>query len=259
MGPYQGGQAEYLRVPFADFNCLELPEGEGHENDFAMLSDIFPTGYHGMEMADVRPGETVAVFEAGPVGIMAGYSAMIRGASVVYVVDKVPERLALAEKIGCVPVDYSKGDAADQIWEMRGGDGVQKSVEAVGYQAHDAEGVEHHPMALEGCIKVTNPAGRIGCVGVFIVGDPGAETEEAQQGVYPFPVGQFFMKGLTIGMGQANVKKYNRYLRDLIVAGRAVPSQIVSHEISLDEAPDAYDKFDKRVDGYTKVLIKPGK
>ena len=257
MGPYQGGQAEYLRVPFADFNCLELPEGTEHENDFSMLTDIFPTGYHGTEMAEVKPGETVAVFGAGPVGIMAAYSAMIRGASVVYVVDKVPERLKLAEQIGAVPIDYSQGDPADQIWEMRGGDGVQKSVEAVGYQAHDNEGQEHHAMALEGCIKATNPAGKIGCVGVFIIGDPGPENEQAQQGVYPFSLGAFFMKGLSIGMGQANVKKYNRYLRDLIVAGRAVPSQIVSHELSLDEAPDAYDKFDKRVDGYTKVVLKP--
>ncbi len=87
--------------------------------------------------------------------------------------------------------------------------------------------------------------------------DPSAETKQAQQGIYPFSVGSFFMKGLTIGMGQANVKQYNRYLRDLILAGRAVPSQIVSHELPLDEAPDAYDKFDKRVDGYTKVVLKP--
>jgi len=90
------------------------------------------------------------------------------------------------------------------------------------------------------------------------VGDPGVEDEQAQQGIYPFPIGTFFMKGLTIGMGQANVKKYNRYLRDLIVAGKAIPSQIVSHEVPLEGAPEAYDKFDKRIDGYTKVLIKPG-
>lgn len=110
---------------------------------------------------------------------------------------------------------------------------------------------------LEGCVKVTNPTGRIGCVGIFIVGDPGAPDQQAEQGYYPFPIGQFWMKGLSLGTGQANVKNYNRYLRDLIVAGRAVPSQIVSHEVSLDEAPNAYDKFDKRVDGYTKVLLKP--
>ena len=257
MGPYQGGQAEYLRVPFADFNCLELPGGEEHENDFTMLSDIFPTGYHGTEMADVRPGDTVAVFGGGPVGIMAAYSSMLRGVSAVYVVDQVPERLKAAEDIGCIPVDNSKGDPADQIWEMRNGDGVQKSVEAVGYQAHGPDGTEDPMATLEGCVKVTNPAGRIGCVGLFVVGDPGAPDEAAQQGYYQFPMGLFWMKGLTLGTGQANVKKYNRHLRDLIVAGRAVPSQIVSHEVPLDEAPDAYDRFDKRIDGYTKVLLKP--
>lgn len=136
MGPYQGGQAEYLRVPFADFNCLELPEGEEYENDFTMLSDIFPTGYHGTEMADVKTGDTVAVFGGGPVGIMAAYSAQLRGASVVYVVDQVKERLDQAEAIRAVPVDNSKGDPSEQIFEMRSGDGVQKSIEAVGYQAH---------------------------------------------------------------------------------------------------------------------------
>lgn len=227
-----------------------------------MLSDIFPTGCHGTEMADVKPGDTVAVFGAGPVGIMAAYSAMLRGASVVYVVDKVSERLKLAEQIGAVPIDYSKGDPAEQIKEMRGGDGVQKSVEAVGYQAHGPEGDENPLATLEGCVNVTNAAGRIGCVGVYVVGDPGpqngSQSEEAEQGVYPFSMGLFWMKGLTLGTGQANVKKYNRYLRDLIVAGRAIPSQIVSHELPLSEAPTAYDKFDKRVDGYTKVLLKPG-
>jgi glutathione-independent formaldehyde dehydrogenase len=123
MGPYRGGQTEYLRVPFADYNCLRLPEGDEHEADFAMLSDIFPTGYHGAELAEVKAGETVAVFGAGPVGIMSAYSCLIRGAAVVYVVDRVPERLAKAEEIGCVPVDFSRGDAAEQIMEMRGGDG----------------------------------------------------------------------------------------------------------------------------------------
>ncbi len=140
MGPYRGGQAEALRVPFADFNCLELPEGDEHEADFAMLSDIFPTGYHGAEIAEVGPGETVVVFGAGPVGIMAAYSCLIRGASVVYVVDRVKERLEKAEKIGAVPIDFSQGDPAEQIKEMRHGDGVMKGIDAVGYQAVGSEG-----------------------------------------------------------------------------------------------------------------------
>ena len=121
MGPYSGGQAEYVRVPFADFNALKLPPGQKHEEDFALLADIFPTGWHGVELSGFKPGESIAVFGAGPVGLMAAYSAVLRGASEVYVVDRVPERLAKAKEIGCIPIDFSKGDAAEQIKKHRGG------------------------------------------------------------------------------------------------------------------------------------------
>ena len=258
MGPYRGGQAEYLRVPFADFNCLELPEGEEHEEDFAMLSDIFPTGYHGAEIADVKPGETVAVFGAGPVGIMAAYSCMLRGAAVVYVVDRVKERLAKAEEIGCVPVDFSEGDPAEQIKEMRHGDGVMKGIDAVGYQAIGSDGDEEQPNAvLEGLIELVNPTGKIGIPGLYVPSDPGAKDPHAKEGSISISFGKFFEKGLSLGTGQCNVKRYNRYLRDLIVADRVHPSLIVSNQVPLAEAPDAYEKFDQRVDGYTKVILKP--
>src|ERR1700710_2750905 len=108
MGPYWGGQAELLRVPWADFNLLELPEGTDHETDFTMLSDIFPTGYHGTELAGVEPGKSVVIFGAGPVGLMAAHSSLLRGASQVFVVDKEADRLALAEKIGATAIDFSK-------------------------------------------------------------------------------------------------------------------------------------------------------
>jgi threonine dehydrogenase-like Zn-dependent dehydrogenase len=102
MGPYQGGQAQYLRVPYADFNCLPLPAGTSHESDFILLADIFPTGWHGVVLSGFQPGESIAVFGAGPVGLMAAYSAKLRGASKVFVVDSVKERLEAAEKINCV-------------------------------------------------------------------------------------------------------------------------------------------------------------
>ncbi len=135
MGPWVGGQAEYLQVPFADFNCLPLPAGTEWESDFAMLADIFPTGYHGAELADVSPGESVAVFGAGPVGLMAAYSCMIRGAAEVYVIDHVIERLQKAEEIGAIPIDFDNGDPVEQIKDRRGGQGVDKGIDAVGYQA----------------------------------------------------------------------------------------------------------------------------
>lgn len=258
MGPYRGGQADYLRVPFADYNCLKLPEGDEHERDFAMLADIFPTGYHGAELAEVKPGETVAVFGAGPVGIMAAYSCLLRGAAEVYVVDRVAERLAKAEEIGCIPVDFSIGDAADQIVELRDGDGVTKSIDAVGYQALGPDHETEQPNAvLEAIIKVTKPTGKVGCPGLYVPSDPGAPDPHAREGRIALSFGKFFEKGLSIGTGQCNVKRYNRFLRDLIVAGRATPSVIVSHEVPLTEAPDAYQKFDKRIDGYTKVILKP--
>src|SRR6201990_2115879 len=125
MGPYDGGQAELLRVPYADFNLLELPPGNEHENDFTMLSDIFPTGWHGTELARMRPRDRVAVFGAGPVGLLAAHSAMIRGASQVFVVDKEQDRLDLAGKIGTTPIDFSKGDPVEQLMDAtdgRGGD-----------------------------------------------------------------------------------------------------------------------------------------
>jgi len=258
MGPYQGGQAEYVKVPFADFNALKLPAGTEHEADFALLSDIFPTGWHGIQLSGFRPGESVAVFGAGPVGLMAAYSAILRGAAEVYVVDRVPERLQKAKEIGCIPVDFSKGDPAEQIKALRGGREVDRGVDAVGYQATTGDGKTEKPNAvLEALIAVVRPTGGLGIPGLYVPSDPGAPDASSAKGYISFPFGKLFEKGLTLGTGQCNVKAYNRYLRDLIIAGRAKPSFVVSHEISLDEAVAAYDKFDKRIDGYTKVLLHP--
>ncbi|KAI0089765.1 hypothetical protein BDY19DRAFT_84361 [Irpex rosettiformis] len=258
MGPYQGGQAEYVRVPFADFNALKLPPGKEHEDDFALLADIFPTGWHGVELSGFKPGESVAVFGAGPVGLMAAYSAVLRGASDVYVVDRVSERLQKAKDIGCIAIDLSIGDPAEQIKQLRGGREVDRGVDAVGYQAVAADGKTEQPNAvLEGLISVVRPTGGLGIPGLYVPKDPGAPDSNSAKGYITFPFGKLFEKGLSVGTGQCNVKKYNRYLRDLIISGRAKPSFVVSHNVSLEEAPGAYEKFDKRVDGYTKVLLHP--
>ncbi|MGW6128862.1 glutathione-independent formaldehyde dehydrogenase [Cellulomonas sp. NPDC055163] len=258
MGPYDGGQAEYLRVPFADVNLLELPAGTEHENDFTMLSDIFPTGWHGTVLAGLQPGDDVAVYGAGPVGLMAAHSALIRGAARVFVVDKQPDRLALAAQIGAVPVDFSRGDPVEQVLDATQGRGTDCGVEAVGYQAHDHSGEEHPELVLDNLVKTVRTTGGIGVVGVYVPEDPGAQDEGAQQGRIGFDYGTFFTKGQHMGTGQAPVMRYNRQLRDLIVAGRATPSFLVSHELGLDEAVHGYDQFDKRVDGWTKVLLRPG-
>ncbi|HET9094880.1 MAG TPA: glutathione-independent formaldehyde dehydrogenase [Solirubrobacteraceae bacterium] len=258
MGPYQGGQAEYLRVPFGDFNCLRLPDdAREKEADYAMLADIWPTGWHGTRLAGLRPGENVAVFGAGPVGLMAALSAQVQGAEEIFVVDRHKDRLALAEQIGATPIDDTNGPAADQILERTSGEGVARGVEAVGWQAHDPQGHEVPNSTINDLIKSVRATGGIGVLGVFVPEDPQSLDEDMQEGRLTIDWGTFFTKGLHLGCGQANVKAYNRELRDLIHAGKVRPGWIVSHHLPLDEAPEAYGHFDARDEGWTKVVLHP--
>jgi glutathione-independent formaldehyde dehydrogenase len=258
MGPYQGGQAELLRVPYGDFNCLRLPpDSVEKENDYVMLSDIWPTGYHATELADVGAGDSVVVYGAGPVGLMAAYSAQLRGASKVMVVDRHPDRLRLVEQIGAIPVDDTTASPVDQVLELTGGEGADKGCECVGWQAHDPDGNERPALTMNNLVASVRATGAIGVVGVFVPEDPEGPDELSKQGKLAFDMGLFFQKGLRMGTGQANVKAYNRQLRDLIAAGKATPSFLVSHELPLDQAPDAYKHFDNREDGWTKIVLKP--
>lgn len=277
MGPFKGGQAERIRVPYADFNALPLPgtPGDEFEDDFVMLADVFPTGWHAAELANVQAGSSVAIFGAGPVGLMAALSAKIKGAAQIYVVDSVPERLALVAKIeGAVAIDYSKGDPVEQILEKhkpiaalippspQGGQkmpGVFSAIDAVGYESYAHDRKSQNPQqVLEDCIRVTNPTGSIGIIGVYFPEDPRGVDELEKKGQFVISLGNAWNKGITIGQGQAPVKKYNVHLRNLIIAGIAKPSFIVSHHLPLDGAPDAYKHFDAREQGYTKVLLRPG-
>ena len=258
MGPYSGGQAEYLRVPYADFNCLRLPDdARDKENDYVMLSDIFPTGWHATELAGLQPGESVVIYGCGPVGLMAAHSAMIRGASKVIIVDPNPDRLALAEEIGCIAIDYSEGSAVEQVLALTDGEGADRGCECVGYQCHDPAGREVPNATMNDLVKSVRATGGIGVAGVFVPEDPGSPDALAKEGKIVFDFGLFWSKGQRIATGQANVKAYNRYLRDLIHADRAKPSWIVSHELTLDEAPSAYKHFDERDTGWTKVILHP--
>ncbi|MDI5968871.1 glutathione-independent formaldehyde dehydrogenase [Streptomyces sp. SL13] len=258
MGSYAGGQAEYLRVPWGDFNCLVLPEdAREKENDYVMLADIFPTGYHATELAGVSPGESVVVYGGGPVGLMAAYSATLRGASQVMVVDRQPDRLRLAEKAGAVAVDDSDGGHVERILEMTGGLGADKGCECVGYQAHDPQGNEKPESTMNDLVASVKATGAIGVVGVFLPQDDGAPTKLTREGKLPFNFGEFWFKGQRIATGQANVKAYNRRLADLIHHDRAKPSFVISHELPLDQGAEAYRNFDDRADGWTKVVLKP--
>jgi len=191
MGPYQGGQAEYIRVPYADFNCLKVP-GEPYdkfEDNFVLLADIFPTAWHATELAKVCMGSTVAIYGAGPVGLLAALSCQIKGATEIYVVDSVPERLDKVRGIGATPVNFKDGSAVEQIFDlrkhnklrsqtMRPGEekmkGVMCRIDAVGYQAHD-EGnpdIERPGQVAEDLFEVVNPTGTLGIIGAFMPEDP---------------------------------------------------------------------------------------
>jgi len=224
-----------------------------------MLSDIFPTGYHATEMAGVQPGDSVVIYGGGPVELMAAHSAQLKNASTIMVVDRHPDRLRLAEEIGGLAIDDSKASPVDQVMELTGGEGADRGCECVGYQAHDPQGHEHPNATLNNLVGSVRFTGSIGVVGVFVPEDPGGADEFAQHGQVAFDYGMFWFKGQKMGSGQCPVKRYNLRLRNLIHVGKAKPSWIISHELPLGDAPDAYQHFDSRDDGWTKVVLAPGK
>jgi threonine dehydrogenase-like Zn-dependent dehydrogenase len=259
MGPYAGGQAELLRVPWADFNCLRLPEdARERQDDYVMLSDIFPTGWHAVQMSGLQPGETIVIYGGGPVGLMAALSATTKGAAKVMVVDRHPDRLRLAGQIGAIAIDDSRGSPVDQVKEHTSGLGADRGCECVGYQAHDPQGHEDNSVTLNELIQSVRFTGGIGTVGVYVPQDPGAPDDLAKHGMALFDFGGFWFKGQHMGTGQCPVKRYNRQLRNLIAQDKVKPSWIVSHDLPLSQAPEAYKHFDAREEGWTKVVLHPG-
>src|SRR5450756_2163390 len=203
MGPYAGGQAEFLRVPYADFNCLKLPEDASEqERDYVMLSDIFPTGWHATRLADLKPGESIVIFGAGPVGLMAAMSARIQGASQIFVVDGQADRLALAAKIGATPINTKDGDIGDQIRELTNGLGADCGAECIGYQCHNSAGKEVPNLVMNSLVDAVKATGTLGVVGVFVPKDPKAEDKLAKIGEIAFDFGKFWFKGQKMGTGQ---------------------------------------------------------
>jgi glutathione-independent formaldehyde dehydrogenase len=258
MGPYHGGQAQLLRVPYADYNALILPrDAREKQNDYVMLSDIFPTGYHATEMAQLRPGESVVIYGAGPVGLMAALSATVKGASLVMVVDTHKDRLALAEKIGAVAIDDTEGGGIERVMELTGGRGADCGCECVGYQCCNMHQEEVPNLTMNNLVHAVKFTGRIGVVGVFVPQDPNAKDKLERRGQMAFDFGMFWFKGQKMGTGQCPVKAYNRFLSRLIEQEKVKPSWIVSHQLPLEQAPEAYRNFDERRDGWTKVTLKP--
>ena len=259
MGPWAGGQAELLRVPWADFDALRLPQ-DAHErqDDYVMLSDIFPTGWHAVEMSGMLPGETIVIYGGGPVGQMAALSAVTKGAAKVMVVDRIPDRLRLADQIGAMTIDDSQVNPVDAVMAETKGLGADRGCECVGYQAHDPQGHEDNSLTLNHLVESVRFTGGIGTVGVYVPQDPGTQDDLARQGKSRFEFGNFWFKGQHMGTGQCPVKRYNRHLRNLIAQDKVKPSWIVSHDLPLEQAPEAYKHFDAREEGWTKVVLHPG-
>ncbi len=271
MGPYRGAQADLLRVPFADANCVPLPgePGDEREDDFLMLADAFVTGWHATELGQVTPTSTVAVFGAGAVGLLAAHSALIKGAAEVYVVDHVAPRLDKAGELGATPVDFSLGDPVEQIQELRRAHGlplgeepmtgVDVAIDAVGFQARDRSdpGRENPLQVVSDLARLVNPTGRVGIAGVYAEKDLHPAPEGHDDGRLTVPWATFFSKGVTVGFGRTHDRRYTVHLRDLILRHRARPGFVVTHHGPLAEAPAFYRAFDQRADGIVKAVLTP--
>jgi len=252
MGGWVGGQAEYVLIPYADFNLLRFPDRDAALAkilDLTMLSDIFPTGYHGAYTAGVTTGSTVYVAGAGPVGLAAAYSAQLLGASTVIVGDMNADRLAQAASFGCETADLSTGDAlADIIADILGEPEVDAAVDAVGFEArgHGPDAGEAPATVLNDIMDVARAGASLGIPGLYVTGDPGAVDNAAKQGQIGVRLGLGWAKSHTFVTGQCPVKQYNRQLMNLILADKAhIAKAVNATTISLDDAPRGYAEFDK--------------
>jgi glutathione-independent formaldehyde dehydrogenase len=252
MGGWVGGQAEYVMVPYADWNLLRFADKDQAMSklaDLTMLSDIFPTGYHGAVTAGVKPGSTVYIAGAGPVGLAAAAGAQLLGAAVVIVADLVPERLAQARSFGCEVVDVSQGDPKDQIEQILGVPEVDAAVDAVGFEArgHGSDaGTESPATVLNSLMEVTAAGGGIGIPGLYVTGDPGGIDEAAKVGALSLSLGTGWAKSLSFVTGQCPVMRYNHGLLQAILHDRVQIAKAVNATvISLDDAPRGYAEFDQ--------------
>ena len=262
MGGWVGGQAEYVLIPYADFNLLRFPDRDQALEkilDLTMLSDIFPTGYHGAYTAGVTTGSTVYVAGAGPVGLAAAHAAQLLGASVVIVGDMNADRLTQAQSFGCETVDLSQGaNLTDLIEQVLGEPEVDAAVDAVGFEARGhGEGAAEAPATVLNDIMTISRAGAsLGIPGLYVTGDPGAVDDAAKEGQIGVKLGLGWAKSHAFVTGQCPVKKYNRQLMNLILADKAhVAKAVNAKTIGLDDAPRGYQEFD--AGAATKYVIDP--
>lgn len=263
MGGWVGGQTEYVMVPYADFNLLKFPDADQAMEkiqDLTLLSDIFPTGFHGCVTAGVGPGSTVYIAGAGPVGLAAAASAQLLGAACVIVGDMIEERLVQARSFGCETIDLTQeGDMADKIERIIGDREVDAFVDCVGFEAH-ACGHNHHKESpatvLNSAMELTRAGGQIGIPGLYVTEDPGAMDDAAKQGALSMRFGLGWAKSHSLHTGQCPVMKYHRALMQAILFDKVKIADAVNVKvISLDDAPKGYADFDGGA--ATKFVIDP--
>ncbi len=253
MGGWVGGQAEYVMCPYADFNLLKFPDRDqamAKIRDLTLLSDIFPTGYHGAVTAGVGPGSIVYVAGAGPVGLACAASCHLLGAAVVIVGDLIDERLAQARSFGCQSVDLKQqATLAEQIEQILGVPEVDCAVDCVGFEArgHGAEsGTERPATVLNSIMDITRAGGALGIPGLYVTGDPGAADDAAKIGQLGIRIGLGWAKSHSLHTGQCPVMKYHRQLMNCILYDKIQIAKAVNATvITLDEAPQGYEDFDK--------------
>jgi len=257
-GGFAGGQAEYARVPFADVGPIKVPEGLTDEQ-VLFLSDIFPTGYMGAEMCNIQPGDTIAVWGCGPVGQFAMKSAFLLGAERVIGIDRVPERLRMArEKVGADTLNYEEVNIYEALKEMTGGQGPDSCIDAVGLEAH-TPGLTYvydrvkqammlesdRPIALRQAVMACRNGGTVSVIGVY-----GGFIDK-------FPMGSFMNRSLTMRTGQCHVHRYLKPLMERIQNGEIDPSFVITHRLSLEDAPQGYETFVNKQDDCIKIVMKP--
>ncbi|MGI4817905.1 MAG: zinc-dependent alcohol dehydrogenase [Janthinobacterium lividum] len=256
-GGYAGGQAEYARVPYSDIGPIVVPDGIEDER-VLFLSDILPTGWMAAENAEIEPGDTVVVWGCGPVGLFCIKSAFLMGAGRVIAIDHQPNRLALARRNGAETLNYHEVKVLDALKEMTAGIGPDACIDAVGMEAHgfapdniiDAVKQEtklgtDRQHVLREVIMACRKGGRISMPGVYGgIGDK-------------LPIGAFMQKGLTLKTGQTHVQKYLPELLKLVLEGRIDTTDLISHRLPLEQAPDAYENFHDNPNEWTKVVLQP--
>lgn len=257
-GGYPGGQAEYVRVPYADFTPVVIPEGLTDEQ-VLFLGDIFPTGWQAAVQCDIQPTDTVAIWGAGPVGQFTVRSAVILGARQVVCIDNVPERLAMAKAGGAITINFDEESVLDRLAELTAGKGPEKCIDAVGMESHATRSFDSiydrvkqavmlesdRPHVLREMMYVCRPAGTLSIPGVY-----GGLIDK-------IPFGAAMNKGLTFKMGQTHVNRWTDDLLKRIQEGQIDPSFVITHTVSLEDGPDMYNTFRDKKDGCVKVVLKP--